>query len=223
MNKADFLQNIRTRLGRSESDAIAPYPKGIPEGSCDSADSPDEWLRMYKENLEAVHGEVFTAKQAHEVQHFLKMIIERHGAQSLIRWDDEELAKLNIDEAAAQTKTKMYIWNGQAAKEANIAIAKHADIGITSADFAIADTGTAVLIYNEKKGRSVSLLPPVHVIIFKQEQLVFRMGDIFPRLREKDFSTLHFLTGPSKSADIELQMTTGVHGPKHVYAIVQAE
>ncbi|OZI10358.1 hypothetical protein CEW92_17260 [Bacillaceae bacterium SAS-127] len=223
MNKTDFLRNIQTRLGRSTNAQVASYQKGIPERNAVLSYSQEELIEEYTKNLEAVHGEVFVANDTKDVQQALQTIIERHQAQSIIRWDDEELTQLPIDQTAIAAKTTIDIWDKEATKESNIAIAKQADIGITTADFAIANTGTAVLIYNEKKGRGVSLLPPVHIIIFKQEQLVARMGNLFTKIREKDFSTLHFLTGPSKSGDIELQMTTGVHGPKHVYAIVRTD
>ncbi|MBM7649602.1 L-lactate dehydrogenase complex protein LldG [Bacillus ectoiniformans] len=224
MNKADFFNNIKARLGRNhEHLAIADYPKGAPEYYTQLSGSKDELLKEFTENLEAVHGKVYQAQTAEDVQSIVAEIIQIHQATSVIRWDDPALDQMQLDHSIRAAQANVHIWDAAAAKQTNIDVAKHADIGITTADYAIANTGTSVLTYSEKKGRAVSLLPPVHVLVLKQEQLVARMGDIFHDLREKEFSTLHFLTGPSKSADIELQLTTGVHGPKHVYAIMQID
>lgn len=99
-----------------------------------------------------------------------------------------------------------------------------ADVGISAADFLIAETGTVVLRARPVEPRSVSLLPPVHLVLAEQACLVPDLFDLFepqpgsdgPRLP----SCLSLITGPSKTGDIELRLVTGVHGPGEVHVIL---
>jgi len=102
----------------------------------------------------------------------------------------------------------------------------NADIGITEVDYAIADTGTLVLLTDKDQPRSVSLLPPIHVAIVRPENLVRNIKDLFIILKsrlqnsEDITSCMTFVTGPSRTADIELSLTLGVHGPKELYVLI---
>lgn len=90
-----------------------------------------------------------------------------------------------------------------------------AEIGFTSCDFAIAESGTLAVCSQPGHERMASLLPPVHVAIVGQSQLLPDLFDLFERLGARDSlpSNIALITGPSKTGDIELQLTTGVHGP----------
>jgi L-lactate dehydrogenase complex protein LldG len=102
-----------------------------------------------------------------------------------------------------------------------------ADIGITSCDRAIAETGSLVMHSAPGHERVASLLPPVHIAVIAQSQIVPDLLDIFSQLQaaglEKLPSNITFITGPSKTGDIELQLTTGVHGPGKWHVIVIRE
>jgi L-lactate utilization protein LutC len=92
-------------------------------------------------------------------------------------------------------------------------------IGVTGADFGLCDTGTLVLQSSERRGRLLSLLPPIHVAILQLEQLLPDLASFLARSPE-NCSAVTFITGPSKTADIEQQLTTGVHGPGEIHIIV---
>lgn len=91
------------------------------------------------------------------------------------------------------------------------------DIGITSVDLAIAETGTLLVCSRPGQERVASLLPPMHVAIVERSQIVPDLIDAFQILHERGLgnlpSNITLITGPSKTGDIELQLTTGVHGP----------
>ena len=91
------------------------------------------------------------------------------------------------------------------------------DIGITSVDFAIAETGTLLVCARPGQERVASLLPPMHVAIVERSQVIPDLIDAFNLLHERGLrnlpSNITLITGPSKTGDIELQLTTGVHGP----------
>jgi L-lactate dehydrogenase complex protein LldG len=96
------------------------------------------------------------------------------------------------------------------------------DVGITTAQAAIAETGTLVLTAENERHRLVSLLPPVHIALVRSGDIYLTIGDVLQRLRgeEKMSRAITFITGPSRTADIELTLTVGVHGPKELYVIV---
>lgn len=97
-----------------------------------------------------------------------------------------------------------------------------ANIGITSADYALAETGTMVMISGADQPRLLSLLPPVHIAIFKASQILVGLDELFtllPRPAEQT-SSMVMITGPSRTADIEQILVRGVHGPGEIYAII---
>ncbi len=103
-----------------------------------------------------------------------------------------------------------------------------ADMGITGANVAIAETGTLVIVTNEGNGRLVSTLPPIHVAVLGMEKIMPTMEDATAVLKvlsksgtgQKATTYVSFITGPSRTADIELSLTIGVHGPKEVHIIL---
>lgn len=101
----------------------------------------------------------------------------------------------------------------------------HADIGITGVDYAIAETGSCVLLPRKGISRVISLLPPVHIAVVRSGQVLPSLDELFT-LRRQDFLTgdigsyMNLISGPSRSADIEYQIVTGVHGPGEVHMIL---
>jgi L-lactate dehydrogenase complex protein LldG len=97
-----------------------------------------------------------------------------------------------------------------------------AEIGVTGCHGAIAETGSLALISGPGCSRTVSLLPPVHVALVRRADLVATMGDFFAAHADAMARAANctFVTGPSRTADIELSLTIGVHGPGKVAIIL---
>jgi L-lactate dehydrogenase complex protein LldF len=103
-----------------------------------------------------------------------------------------------------------------------------ADMGISGANIAIAETGTLVLVTNEGNGRLVTTLPPIHVALVGIEKIVPTLDEATEVLKllapsatgQKASVYVSFTTGPSRSADIENSLTVGVHGPKEVHIVL---
>ena len=100
-----------------------------------------------------------------------------------------------------------------------------ADFGITGADYAIAETGTCVIIPKTGVSRLASLLPPVHIALIRRGQTLPSLDELFT-LRRAAFaadslgSYMNLITGPSRTADIEYKIITGVHGPGEVHMVL---
>ena len=95
------------------------------------------------------------------------------------------------------------------------------DVGISTAQAAIAETGTLVLDSACERHRLVSLVPPVHIAVVNASAIVETLSDALTLLHKKEISpAITFITGPSRTADIELTLAIGVHGPRELYVIV---
>ncbi|MDF2669851.1 MAG: lactate utilization protein [Paenibacillus sp.] len=104
--------------------------------------------------------------------------------------------------------------------------AEQCRLGVVWADYALANTGTLVLKAHGGRGRSVSLLPEALFAVFSADRLVTRMGEAL-ELIQADYpdstqlpSSINLITGPSRSADIENDLTIGIHGPGKVFAVI---
>jgi L-lactate dehydrogenase complex protein LldG len=100
-------------------------------------------------------------------------------------------------------------------------------IGVTSADFCLADTATLVLRNRPGQPRSVALVPSIHIAVITLDQIVADMKELFALLRwvahfrpEGLSNYMSFISGPSKTADIEATMVHGAHGPREVHLII---
>ncbi len=154
---------------------------------------------VFKENLESVAGHcVITA----DVADVLRKIVADLRAQRIAISDAPELADFGVMPERDQ------IFNF--------------DVGITKAQAAIAETGTLVLDSSCERNRLVSLVPPVHIAIVAASRIYPTVADVLAMLQNgKEMSpTITFITGPSRTADIELTLTIGVHGPQELYVII---
>jgi L-lactate dehydrogenase complex protein LldG len=98
------------------------------------------------------------------------------------------------------------------------------DVSITGCESLVARTGTIVLSAASQSGRTVSVYAPIHICVAYTTQLVYDIKDALQNIKEKYQSNLPslitFATGPSRTADIEKTLVTGVHGPKEVYCFL---
>jgi len=96
------------------------------------------------------------------------------------------------------------------------------DAAVTDVDFAVAETGTLVIKPTREHGRGLSLVPMYHVAVVERRQFLPDMIDLFERLKtdEQARSNVILISGPSKTADIEMNVVTGVHGPNVVLTVI---
>jgi L-lactate dehydrogenase complex protein LldG len=103
-----------------------------------------------------------------------------------------------------------------------------AGLGVTGVDLAVAETGTLVLLSGPGRPRSTSLLPETHVAVFDRTRLVETLVQVGVFLEAwhapggpvAEGGAISLITGPSRTADIELTLNRGVHGPREVHAVV---
>src|SRR4029078_895010 len=102
------------------------------------------------------------------------------------------------------------------------ALSASADGVITSADYALADTGTLVMLASPQEARLISLLPPSHIAVVPRERILTGLDELFTVLPDPATTTssMVLITGPSRTADIEQILVRGVHGPGRITVVV---
>lgn len=219
-----FMNRIAGKLKRPRQQEAPAHPfRGAPTYWRELEWGLEERLARFEDNFTAAGGHVARLPDLKAAKEFITAKAQELGARYIVRQDDPLLAELGLDEALAAEGAKVSVWNGHR-DEAWIARAAEADFGIVAADSAVAYTGSLVVQSAAEKGRSVSLLPTALFAIVPAERLKTRLGEVLETFdaagREALPAGIHFISGPSRSADIENDLTIGVHGPGIVFALL---
>ena len=178
------------------------------------ADEQTSVVERFQEALESVAGHCVLARDEMEAAHVVHGIIAQLNARRVAVSN----APL-VQRVIAQIKSDAEWLENASAKELF-----DCDAGVTSAQWAIAETGTLVLESDEERHRLASLVPPVHIAILEAAQIRQTLGEILQALGEKGRDrlsrTVTFITGPSRTSDIELTLAIGVHGPRELHVII---
>ncbi|HWI62989.1 MAG TPA: lactate utilization protein [Symbiobacteriaceae bacterium] len=146
--------------------------------------------------------------------------LRERGVTEVVAWTDPVLEQYGLAEAARSAGIS---WCAQPAEAREAAV--RAGAGVTTADWAVAETGTLVLLSGAGRPRVTNVLPPLHVAVVPVKRLRADMAALFRELATlaggKGMpSGLHLVTGPSRSADIEDVLVRKVHGPGEVIVIL---
>jgi len=173
---------------------------------------------LFKENLELVDGHCIIAQDEAEVVRTLTRIIS-DLQQTKLRAKRIAISDSPLIERLIQL-TEVEI--DELAVTPGAADLFGFDVGITTAQAAIAETGTLVLDSAAERHRLASLVPPVHIAIVESSRIFQTLGETLRELQKgTELSpAITFVTGPSRTADIELTLAIGVHGPQELYVII---
>lgn len=199
------IENVRRSLGRTAQTPLGPRHATYVSRQPDSTDSEIETFLNEVKKLSGVGQKLSPS----EIDDMLKALVQEQNIRKATVWETPHLKRLGITEILNSLGVDLVSPN---ASKHEMALC---DIGITEADFLLPETGTIVLHSSAEKPRGVSLLPRIHLAIVRPEMLRADMHQVFAEA--KDHHYLVFITGPSRTADIELTVTLGVHGPKNLY------
>ncbi len=175
----------------------------------------EELYRDFKREAEAVGSNVYRVENADQA---LVLITELLG-----KWESDR--KPQGLEVAWQRGPIMADAQGSIAirgrvHEENLPhFSKEADVGIAEVDLAIADTGTLAQNATDVVKRYVTTLPELNILLLTADKLVRSMEEAFAVMKPVETPFLAFITGPSRTADIERVLTLGVHGPEWLWII----
>jgi len=151
-------------------------------------------------------------------------ILAQKPVQRLIRWSDPVLDALQVDDRLRKAGIEVVRWGDltDAGKARETAFTSQAGIG--SADLAIAETGSLLVGAEPGRGRGVSLCPATYIAVVPVDRVVRHLSQalahVSQRLATAGRGQFVFVTGPSRTADIEMNLVTGVHGPEFVHIIL---
>ena len=218
--RAEFLEAIRhrTQAGRykpTNAPDVAWTRKGEPRESEPVEDPPARFI----EELEALGGHGRRVGSLDEAREYVLDLARERDAKLLLRWDVEELEELGVDEALDEAGVEVVVWRDLADFRE---VASKADIGLSTAEWAIAETGTLVLEHGPGKGRTVTLLPPTYVAVVPVERLLRTVPEAIEKYAGDGGlpANVCFHTGPSRSGDIEMSLAIGVHGPGDMHVVL---
>lgn len=217
-----FMDGIAAKLGRDRVRTAPEHPfRGAPDFWKEFEWPLEERITQFTSNFEAAGGHVVRLNHREEVSRFIRDKAMEMSAATILRQQEDALDHLGLEQSLPEAL--VLSWNDAADTDWR-AVAARADFGIVMADYAAAYTGSITVKSAPHKGRSVSLLPTVLMAIIPIERMVTRLGEILVQFdqagREQLPAGIHFISGPSRSADIENDLTIGVHGPGIVYAVL---
>lgn len=236
--RAEFLGRIRHRMPPGRP-SLAPE---VAERPADPAEAVEvirrqlserwrETLDRFQSEFERVAGVFHRVPTAAEVPDVVGRLARERQARRVVSWHPEALRAEWTEALTAGGLTVDPMPRGDIGDEhtrpALRRLIADADLGLTGADLAVAETGSLVLIAGRGRPRSTSLLPPCHVAVFGRSALVESLAQVgvFLEAWHRDGAppgkggAINVITGPSRTADIELTLTRGVHGPKELHAI----
>jgi L-lactate dehydrogenase complex protein LldG len=171
-------------------------------------------VERFRQSLEAVSGHCAIVRDEREAAAAVQRIVEQTGARHLAI-SNSPLIERVINELK---------FDGELLEGAEASALFAADLGISEAQRGIAETGTLVLESDRERNRLVSLVPPVHVAIIESHRIGETLAEALQATHENGEEGLSravtFITGPSRTSDIELTLAIGVHGPAELYVII---
>lgn len=196
MSRQYVLQKVRVALGRAQGQPPPPLSRPM--------------LTIPQADLET--------RIADFIRHFENL------AGKALRVPDRAAARACVEELL-ENRTAV-VSNSPFLRECGISSDFHdcaaAGAGITSADYAISNTGTLVLLSSAREARLISLLPPLHIAVIPASIILTSLDELFTIMPDPaaQTSAMVLITGPSRTADIEQILVRGVHGPGEIRVIV---
>ncbi|MCL4303824.1 MAG: LUD domain-containing protein [Anaerolineae bacterium] len=226
LNQENFLNRLKNSLGHTHLPAATPEHPGSFRGYSYQTNTPlAKMAEDFARELRALSGYVHLLEETGSVLAIILEILQKHQAERIIAWDSEELGLAWVSGALAEAGITVEINDLPAEAEGRKAGLARLDgvwVGLTGAQGGLADTGTLALVSGPGRGRLASLLPPVHIALLPAQKLYPSLPAFLaanPGITAEG-SNFVLITGPSRTADIELTLSMGVHGPKEIHVII---
>ncbi len=245
-NQQSFIKTIRQALGKtspgSASDLFGPPPENRDEQLNaylnKSVSERRDLLELFIEQANLAHISVTQVNTPLEAGLSIRELIQNSEPEwgdkkRVIAWHHPVIEQSDLEKRLSEDGVEFIVSRGSDKPDAleRDEIRKkliQSYVGITSADFCVAQSATLVMKTRPHQPRAVSLVPSIHIAVITADQIVESLKELYFRLKwdqeeqaQGIGNCMTFISGPSKTADIELQMVFGAHGPKqlHVYVI----
>ena len=250
--REEMLERIRRALGRSKGSVpSAPSyaseewpPAGQPIMPRIAA---EELVATFEAEWRKVGGLPYRASAPPELDEVIRAILRSCGATAAVLSRNPLLSRLRLADRLHAWGTSAAVWTAPEPPRAEQADCESsprqsavdsasaeqafreqcftATVGITGVDFVLAESGTLVLSSLTEGSQLASLAPPVHLAFYTRPQVLASLEEVLERLapRLNSGRSVVFVTGTSRTADIEQILIRGVHGPREVHAVLVEE
>ena len=237
--KAEFLQSVREALGRGDVPPAEPYPR-LTDTVPELEEQASQIRKRLEENLPALLDKldemaalggwnVHRASGVEDAVGYIETVVRESEATNIVRSAQDVFDAIPVDAALANMGLRVttVLRDEANPRETLREEIRQSGIGITGADYALAETGSLIILPRKGLSRRVALLAPVDIALVRPAEILASMDDLF-LLRQLEYhqrggemgSYLNFITGPSRTADIEMTIVEGVHGPKEVHMVI---
>ncbi len=231
-NRAEFMAAVRRALGRQRDEAPAPPPAGVRHPRPE-AETRADLLDLLAHTAAGAGWSVFRAKSPEDAAGYVADAASRISSGLVVTSAHPVLRDAGIESAVTSVGARcetVAVGDAGSDEERQRRIAAmrqtalEAGMGVAAADYAIAETGSCVVLPGAGVSRLVSLLPPVFIALVEPGRALPTLDDLFALLGEgltagTASRYAGIITGPSRSADIEQTVTVGVHGPGEVHMV----
>jgi L-lactate dehydrogenase complex protein LldG len=230
MEKEAMLNRIRASLETAMLPA-ASYELPARPPSLDSSAGvpadPESLRAAFITEVQSLSAQVYSPDDQAEAIGLLLRIVQANETEAALAWDEEHLPVPGVWEALTTHGVQILdatlpAAGDKAARAARLAEFDRATVGVTGALAGLANTGSLALSSGPGRGRLASLLPPVHIALLPVASLYPDMAAFLAAHpgTVRQASNLVFISGPSRTADIEQVLTLGVHGPRDLHVVL---
>jgi L-lactate dehydrogenase complex protein LldG len=212
----EVMQRVRRALGRASNDTNRPpAPPALPDSVVRLVGSEVDLPKLFAQRaaeLKMIVTPVTAASAAGELVKF----VAAHPIRKIALAVSPLLERLKVREALSAGGMTVKNW-----AELTLDELYDYDCAVTDVDYAVAESASLVIKPDRAQGRGMSLVPMYHIAIVEEQQILPDLVDLFRELSlDADRSNVILISGPSKTADIEMNVVTGVHGPNVVNALL---
>ena len=233
--RKEFLERIAKALGRAPGCPVEIRNPGLgfPDlGPVMPPIAPANLVTTFEEELQKVSGHAYRVASTAALHETLDEILKGQQGKRVVLSRNPLLAQFGVARRLQELGIEVTVWPAGRDEPADSATAQRfreeafsAEVGITGVDWVLAESGTLVLSSLTEGAQLASLAPPVHVALYRKDQVLGSLEEVLERLPvlgdpNAPGRSIVFVTGVSRTADIEQILIRGVHGPRELHAIL---
>lgn len=230
MSREQILSNLRNSLASSRPWLTAQAESASREVPPYVLPPADDLAAQFTAELRGLSGKVYPVGDDESAVEQVAAILAAKGAAEVIAWDMGQIGLPGLRELLAERGVSLAQADVQGEqRKARLQAMEPAAVCISGVEAGIAESGSLLLRHGPGRPRLASLLAPYHVAILREGQLVRGLGEALAQARARhgadlyaDTSNLTLITGPSRTADIEMTLSLGIHGPQEIHVVLIA-
>jgi L-lactate dehydrogenase complex protein LldG len=233
-NREQMLRVLRENIARGHFPAALPeHPPSLhysdQRNAWSSGTDTDTLVTKFCKELDTLAGFTYLVESLDEAAAQIAELALRYKTTQLLGWEPSAFDALGLTGLVDRLSSRglsmvpqLVPFIGEPRHE-QLTQLDPIPLGLTGADAGLAESGSIVLASGPGRGRLASLIVPVHIAVLRRDRMVFALSDLVrlrPDLAAMPGSNLVCITGPSRTADIEMTLSRGVHGPREIHVIL---